>query len=274
MRISDPTGRHCIFCGNPADSREHLLPNWLQGILPSDEPSVAWREVGGVKTSWETKRFSEKTKLVCAACNHGWMSRLENVAKEVLSPAITRSLLPYHLDLRAQWIAAQWAAKTGYVFQGQGQDLLIPAIRPILLRMNGKPAPQVSVFLGSHYRALRDPGNSVYMQKPIQAQWEGSSPETAQEFGYLSFLAVGGVSFLIVEHRFGEYIEVMLGEHTSKMFTKIWPSSARVAAWPPELLMDLELVEPFFLQDSWPPALDIRVFPNSKVHQPPFSEAI
>lgn len=266
--------RLCIFCGNPATSGEHLLPKWLQKILPSDEHYVYWREVGGVKTSWKKKGFSEKVKLVCRECNNGWMSRLETAAKDVLSPAITRSSLPYQLDLRAQWIAAQWAAKTGYVFQGQGRELLVPRMRPFLLRMNGMPPPQVSVFVGSHYRALRDPGNSVYIQKPIQIHWDSAPAESVQEFGYLSFLAVGGVSFLVVEHRFGEYIEVVLGEHTSKMFTKVWPRCTKIVAWPPEVLMDLELVEPFFLQDSWPPALDIRIFPGSTVHQPPFSEAI
>ena len=264
--------RTCIFCGLTADSREHLLPEWLQGLFESEEQHVYWREVGGQKTSWKKKGFTEKTKVVCASCNHGWMSQLETVAKEVLSPAIARSMVPWRFDLQSQWVAAEWATKTSYVFQGQNQ--IAPPSRPMLLRMNGKPAPQVSVFLGSHYRALRDPGNSVYMQKPIQAFWEGNDPETAQEFGYLCFLAIGGVSFLIVEHRFDEYIEIVLGEQTSKMFDKIWPRSTREVHWPPEALMDLELIEPFFLLDSHPRALDIRVFEGSRCHQPPFSEAI
>lgn len=255
-----------------ASSREHFLPEWLQKLFPSDEMAVHLREIGDVKTSWEKKRFSEKTKRVCGDCNEGWMSRLEEATKSVLAPVVTRSG-PCAFDLRAQWLAAQWATKTCYVFQTQGPEMLAPQMNPVLLRMNGKPPPQVSVFFGSHYRALRDPGNSVYMQKPISFCLEGEPAEATREFGYLSFLAVGAISFLIVEHRFSEYIEVVLGEHTSKMFKKIWPWCAEAIAWPPEVLMDLELVEPFFLQNSWPPALDIRIFPGSKVHQPPFSEA-
>ena len=265
-------GRYCIFCGNPANSGEHLLPEWLQKVLPSDEPCVYWREVGGVKTSWEKKGFSEKTRKVCTACNGGWMSRLETAAKEVLAPAITRQSLPHPLDLRAQWIAAQWAAKTGYVFQAQAPSLLVSQNRPVLLHMNGKPPPQVSVFVGSHYRALKDPGNSFYMQKPLSLVPEDEHLEAVRDFGYLSFLAVGGISFLIIEHRFSNYMEVTLGEHTSKMFLKIWPWASKVVLWPPESLMDPELIEPFFLSDSLPPPWDIRVFPGSRHHQPPFSE--
>jgi hypothetical protein len=248
--------RFCIFCGDTANSREHLLPEWLQNVLPSDEIGVVSRDVGGVKTSWAKKRFSEKTRRVCSDCNEGWMSRLEGVAKPVLAPAIARSQL-CAFDLRAQWVAAQWATKTGYVFQTLGREMLAPQSRPVLLRMNGKPPPEVSVFLGSHYRALRDPANSIYMQKPLELVLGDDDATT--DFGYLAFLAVGGVSFLIVEHQIGRYAELVLGEMFQGLFTKIWPWSSRVVSWPPEMLMDQELVEPFFL-DSQPPSIDVRIF--------------
>jgi hypothetical protein len=81
--------------------------------------------------------------------------------------------------------------------------MLIPPVQPFLLHTNGRPPPEVSVFLGSHYRALEDPSNSMYMQKPLELLLENS--DATPEFGYLAFLAVGGVSFLVVEHRVGRY---------------------------------------------------------------------
>jgi hypothetical protein len=228
-----------------------------------------WREINGVTTSWKSKRFSEKTKIVCEGCNHGWMSRLENVAKAVLGPAISRKVLPHPFDLRAQWIAAQWAMKTCYVFQSLAPEPISPGDRPLLLRMNGKPPPQASVFVGSHHRALKDPANSVYMQKPLSLVPVNDHLESAPDFGFLSFLAVGGISFLIIEHRFSNHVEITLGEHTSKMFLKIWPWTSKLVLWPPEILMDSELVEPFFLMESLPPPLDIRIFPGSAPHQQP-----
>ncbi|HEX2095801.1 MAG TPA: hypothetical protein VHF50_00345 [Solirubrobacterales bacterium] len=251
--------RFCIFCGDTANSREHLLPRWLEKLFPADEPAVAFRQVGGVKRSWETKRFSETTKRVCSGCNHGWLSQLEEVAKPILAPAITRS----HncaFDLRAQWIAAQWAAKTCYVFQSQGPEGLVPQMHPALLRMNGRPAPSVTVFIGAHYRALRDPANCFYMQRSLSlATGQGNDKTVTDEFGYMAWLAVGGVSFLVVGHRTGRYIEMLPGEFAHGAFTKIWPWMSRVVQWPPELLMDPELIEPLFL-DSHPPSFEIRIF--------------
>src|SRR5579872_4974712 len=75
--------------------------------------------------------------------------------------------VPCQFDLREQWIAAQWAVKTSYVFQRLGQQLLAPSTHPFLLRLNGKPPPQVTVLVGSHYRALKAPTNSAYVQKPL-----------------------------------------------------------------------------------------------------------
>ena len=255
--------RTCIFCGETANSGEHLLPEWLQKVFPVDDPAVLWRQVAGKKTSWQKKRFSEKTKIVCGGCNHGWMSRLEDASKEVLLPPITRSLVPYSLDLRAQWIAAQWAMKTCYVFQGQAPEPIAPVGRPPLLRLNGKPPPQASIFIGSNYRALKDPGNARYAQKPLSLAFapENEQLETSPEFGYMSYLAVGGVSFLIVEHRFSNHIEINLGEFSAQMFLKIWPWCSKVVSWPPEVLSDSELIDPLFL-DSHPPAFRIEIFPT------------
>lgn len=251
--------RFCIFCGNTANSREHLLPRWLETLFPGDEPAVAFRQLGGEKRSWETKRFSEQTKCVCKDCNHGWMSRLEEAAKPLLAPAITRAH-PCAFDLRAQWIAAQWAVKTCYVSQSLGAEGLVPQMHRVLLHMNGRPAPSVTVFIGAHYRALRDPANCFYMQKPLSlALGHGENKTVTDEFGYMAWLAVGGVSFLVIGHRTGRYIEMLPGEHTQGAFTKIWPWTSRVVQWPPELLMDRELIEPLFL-DSYPPSIEVRIF--------------
>lgn len=249
--------RFCIFCGERANSREHLFPEWLQRLFPADEMAVHFCQVNGEERCWEKRRFSEKTRRVCRDCNVGWMSRLEEAAKLVLAPAVTRSKL-CAFDLRSQWIAAQWAVKTGYVFQTLGPQMLAPVMNPVLLRMNGMPPPEVSVFIGSHYRALSDPANSVYLQKPIELLIDDRDGQAA-DFGNMAFLAIGGVSFLLVEHQISRYVELVVGEMFSGLFKKIWPWTSKVVNWPPEMLMDRELVEPFFM-DFQPSTLDVRIF--------------
>lgn len=248
--------RRCVFCGEIADSREHLFPEWLQDLFDDPEPIVYVRQVGSEELRFPRRRFSERTRCVCTSCNHGWLSRLEDATKSALAPAVTRTA-PLALDLGSQWIAAHWATKTSYVFQTLGPELLTRPINPQLLRINLRPPPEVSVFLGSHYRALSDPANSLYVQKPLWVALEGEAGQAL--FGYIAFIAVGGISFLVAEHRIGRYVEIVLGPMFNELFTKIWPHASRVVSWPPPLQMDSKLLDDLFL-DSTPPSFDARPF--------------
>lgn len=269
--MGDQGRRRCIFCGASADDREHLLPEWLKGILPSDVTATYTRQIVGEEPkSWKRKPFSEKAKFVCNDCNQGWMSDLEGEAKPLLTPAIARQG-PCEFDLLAQWVIARWAVKTSYVMQMQGREQLAPQMRPVLLKLNLIPPPQVSVWIGSHRRAVEDPTNSVYIQKPLWIAPDDAGEVGAIEFGYMTFLAVGGVSFLLVEHRFDSYVECVLGEDhpAAKMFTKIWPRTTRVAMWPPSLMADRELIDLIFDPHTLPLGFDARPFPG-RLHEAPY----
>jgi hypothetical protein len=41
---------------------------------------------------------------------------------------------------------------------------------------------------------------------------------------------------------------------------KIWPPSNPLVAWPPELMMDMQLIDLLFLRND-PPTLDVEVWP-------------
>jgi len=144
----------------------------------------------------------------------------------------------------------------------------------MLLKINVKPPQQVSVWMGSHHRAKQDPINSAYVQKPLTVLSDNEQLKVPMDFGYMAFLAVGGVTFLVVGHRLGNYVECALGEDhpASQMFTKIWPSSRRIFTWPPYLMADRDLIELIFDPDTLPLGFDARVFPG-RHHEPPFREA-
>jgi hypothetical protein len=51
---------------------------------------------------------TKKVRVVCAGCNNGWMSALENVVKPILTALITSqpcALTPNDLDVLARWVA-------------------------------------------------------------------------------------------------------------------------------------------------------------------------
>lgn len=111
------TDRECVFCGAPADSREHAFPRWLLGVLldAAAGPSVAERfsvSDGAPNVhSWTTAAAANQTvRRVCHECNTGWMSQMEAKAKPLLEPMIRG--LPQSLAPPTQIFIAAWAMKT------------------------------------------------------------------------------------------------------------------------------------------------------------------
>lgn len=235
-----PRGRTCVFCRRSASSREHLLPQWLQGVLPADEPGVHSLEIGMVdpsKREWMRRPFREKTRIVCERCNNGWMSTLEMAAQPILTPAIqgTRCLL----TADQQRIAATWAFKTCLVYQAsQAERPIAPASHFFDLRRFKRPPRQVSIWMGSHYRARQDPANSGYIQRPLALEEPPADPSLDGLMGYLCFLAVGGVSFVVVGHRYRSPAEISYEGFLAKALDQIWPHPSGVLLWPPYLMMD------------------------------------
>jgi hypothetical protein len=99
----------CIFCeGNPLTA-EHLFSNWLRNIVPRDEDSWSGGTLYGSEPSFRGKRdlFSVKYRVVCGACNGGWMSEIEAAAKPVLAPLILNQRIemgPSEIQKLASWI--------------------------------------------------------------------------------------------------------------------------------------------------------------------------
>jgi hypothetical protein len=87
----------CIFCGNGRMSKEHLWPEWFGASLSKKLPVYyniktradyqASLEVLKQRTV-ETRPgdpTTKKVRRVCKSCNSGWMSRLQQRAKPVLT---------------------------------------------------------------------------------------------------------------------------------------------------------------------------------------------
>ncbi len=96
MRIEGLTEKHrrqwhpaCIFCGGPANSKQHLLPNWLRRALPVEEGDYVDVVGDSSKASWTGTQGtggvnSQKMRGVCIDCNGGWMSNLEELTRPVM----------------------------------------------------------------------------------------------------------------------------------------------------------------------------------------------
>jgi hypothetical protein len=79
----------CVFCNNPIlKGREHIFPRWLQNHLSLRNIPLYQTRYNQSGTLIKNKRYLSFNGLVsgniCRGCNTGWLSKLENEAKEKL----------------------------------------------------------------------------------------------------------------------------------------------------------------------------------------------
>jgi HTH-type transcriptional regulator/antitoxin HigA len=113
----------CAFCSSPSGgrnkSREHVLPNWLNGYLPYPVDKYHEQEIQTVTSTpegeqrsgghrrWAGDFGSRKVPGICKHCNNGWMSRLEESIKPTLLQLIEGKAVrpePEILTLLSTWI--------------------------------------------------------------------------------------------------------------------------------------------------------------------------
>ncbi|MGW9238706.1 hypothetical protein ACWGRL_08260 [[Kitasatospora] papulosa] len=120
----------CVFCGGAPVTKEHIFPQWLNKYLPPgrQQTEQARYGEGAYDTTRQSVGLDFTVKKVCAPCNNGWMSQMEDASEGVLAPLITGQDLGLGLiSLRQQRQIALWATKTAMMAdQFQHKPLLPP----------------------------------------------------------------------------------------------------------------------------------------------------
>lgn len=119
----------CLFCGGREATpltNEHVNPQWLLEHLglPSDDKMLQ----GVVST--ETGMLVGRPRVhsshsfvqgrVCAGCNGGWMSRLENAVRPLLVSLIDRTKPIESLSVPEAALVSKWVGKTAYMHSWAG----------------------------------------------------------------------------------------------------------------------------------------------------------
>lgn len=155
VRILYARMKTCLFCPNPADSLEHVLPQWLfRCIAPATDgsfPVHVGRYVDGEGTLNTRKHVSMafKARIVCENCNSGWMADLESKVKKAFDPLVQRQF-----------------PVLGHTFL----DSLRPDAALIALWLS-KTALTTSFALPSKQRLPASFANTVAIQKPPRGVW-------------------------------------------------------------------------------------------------------
>jgi hypothetical protein len=116
--------RSCVFCGSPADSREHVFAKRLCKRAHVDHLPVIsefYAEGDGTVARPPHLLDGVKVRHVCAGCNNGWMNGLEAWFEQrlgcLIEPSWPNLALPMIEALREEsGKLAHWMMKTAVMF--------------------------------------------------------------------------------------------------------------------------------------------------------------
>lgn len=119
----------CIFCGGPADSKEHLLRKKWQEYFGGDAQGFADVHTYGdpkggpphiQKSEYVSVPFDRQVRAVCIPCNTGWMNDLENEVEPILLRLFEGG--PSLLTSSDLEFVTLWAAKTTFVAEAMDRS--------------------------------------------------------------------------------------------------------------------------------------------------------
>jgi hypothetical protein len=222
--------RKCLFCQNPADSREHVWPDWVLGRLRGQrQPIKGFIEKKQIEFGGSNPHL--EIKCVCSKCNNGWMSRLEDANVPLIGCLMQDIALS--LDESQQRTVAAWAVKTVMVMDASrrhGQFYTRTECRQ--LRLSLSVPPHTMVWLGrySGVNNLAIYGTDL---------WEGGTPDDPRAIhGYANTTFVGYLAIQVLTLRPPRQdgdravtIQPRKGPWDS-LLVKVWPFE-KIIRWPP-----------------------------------------
>ncbi|MEI8342022.1 MAG: hypothetical protein WCH43_10880 [Verrucomicrobiota bacterium] len=140
---SKTEARSCLFCGSVANSREHVIPEWLSkrmAIRHLEFHPAHFGETKGLQVRPPIRCEYLKTKHVCNKCNVGWMSELEVWAQnhfgDYVEPNIAFDDLVGLLPIREEpSIIIRWLLKTAIMVEKAlprgAEGKVVPALNPV-----------------------------------------------------------------------------------------------------------------------------------------------
>jgi len=275
--------RTCGFCDARADSREHAWPDWLleelqrgsarlHGLPPGARisASVEAHRPGAPPLVWRGPKANVRVKRVCKRCNNEWMSRLEDIAKPIITPMLygSRQAVPASV----QFTLTLWSLKTAMVFDclhKPGRMFYSSEDRSSLRRgllsptAIVEPLPAITrVWLAAYAGEL--PATSTVSRLYGDVSVRGRRQPLA---GYVTTISAGGFVTQVLTSR--------LPDHAARTFDLtlvsrpgpwheatvcIWPSFWSEARWPPpHILRDQSALDAF--AQRWPRRPSVNIPP-------------
>lgn len=206
----------CRFCATPLTrsnaTREHVIPRWTRKLtavsdhfrIDPDAGKVRWSfsaqpvpgtdqvQVAPTELPNKHRHPSYVTVPVCAVCNNGWLSDLEQQVIPVITPLAEGDALELSPD-EAQLIA-RWVAKTAIAFEADDPERAYFSASQIRDVVNGR-VPRSTVVFMARWSEL---GTPILRHSALGiASSSGGAFSPVAGWGSRTFFSVGHAVFYI-----------------------------------------------------------------------------
>jgi len=249
----------CIFCGQTGLSKEHIWSAWTYALVPTIKDGHHTRGVVQSAKDDPKKIYIEslrnhngstntvKLHVVCKRdCNNGWMSRLDERAKPILSPLIMGQ--PAVLSVESQTVVAAWAAMKMMVSEFSRRiDVSTAQDERTFLMKELRPPPNWKIWIAhtqsekwrsAYYRNSSMVGRLNEAGVPVAH--EGSLRKNTQSISIgIGQLFISAISSNVPG------VEFHAPADAKRHIRQIWPAAVGGCFWPPGTIFTTSAADAF-----------------------------
>lgn len=244
----------CIFCNGPGLSYQHVWPDWLKGILPRHHSTrsqmlMRFRHLSLNRAlivpsveSHQGNILALKFKKVCRECNGGWISRLEQNLKPLVSNLILAEEAIVKHDVMTD--LAAWAAIVSIMAEfDDTKTQAIPKADVEYIFQHRRPPPHWKIMCGQYIGSRSAPTRYHHTSALAGNIHKINKIEHRKPNVQISIHILGKLIIYAASSTCHEFSIHTLEDNTTGGLAVIWPLPNTSHKWPPANSIDDTEVE-------------------------------
>lgn len=224
--------RICVFCGGTPVTTEDVFAKWIQRYLGRRQTvTLVGSPDTGVQRQFPNLSYTAKAKVVCARCNNGWMSALEEEAGALLRAMFTEHIT-MQLASESQILLARWAMKTALMLQFTQKLHGLPDTVYREFHAIQRPPAKCLIYLARREMVQQPSGGHTIVTELGMPSASGGITKLGHLYGVTFFIKnlVMQVIGYVLQTSFTPNLQ--FPQTFQPYVQRIWPSGPSVS-WPP-----------------------------------------
>jgi hypothetical protein len=235
--------RKCIFCGGGPISKEHVWAKWMRDYL---SPGRGVQYIHEAKLDGDSIRISirtrpgpldrkgdmrsQKLRVVCCACNNGWMSAIQSQTKPVLLPFLRKER--NELSPSQQEALATWATMFTMIYETTIPDHAATSSAQRGMFLRDRSPPEYWMYWCAPFDGRSTPAiQTGFRSSDRKPAAEGEATSRIHKAS-VTLCGAGGISLAVLavssrqaHENFGVFITTLI-ERAG--YVKLWPTTAPI----------------------------------------------